>query len=626
MLQAINDRSKGWLGILIVALITLPFAFWGIQSYIGTGGEKYAAKVNSVEISKREFEQTLSTQRQRLQQQFGGKLPFSDSILKERVMDQLINRKLLEETANNSGYRISDSQLAENIKKVFSRDGKFDREYVNQVLRSNGMTASQMEYQIRNDLLVSQVMDALTNTSFVTDDEVQRLAELEYEQRTISTLTFSLDHFSSDIEVTEEEIKSAYEKDSNRYMLPEKMSIEYVELKSDALLGDVKVDESAIKNMYKEYVATISQKEKRKAKHILLKTGKDESAARAQLTELRKKLKSGASFDELAKAHSQDIGSAKQGGDLGWVEYGQMVKPFEDALYAMKEGEISDIVESEFGLHLIKLEKIKKEPVESLAEKRTELETTFKKEVISDKFYELSETMAETAYEHPDSLISVSEAVNAKPKTTQYFTRKSGNGIAGNEKVRSTAFSKLVLEDGSNSDVIELSPEHILVLRMLDRKPATVMPFESVHASIMNTIKLKKSHEKTLAVARDAKVKINTGQATIKDIVNKGVTLKKTEMLTRKDTQKADVKVLEAAFSTSASEEGKVHATDVSLSTGDVALVIVDKVHTPDIIDKVQVDLLKKQFKQDVSTMEFNTALKAIRDKADLYISSNNTK
>jgi peptidyl-prolyl cis-trans isomerase D len=228
MLQAINDRIKGWLGMVIVALITLPFAFWGIQSYIGTGGEQYAAKVNDIEISKREFESNFSTQRQRLQQQFGGKLPFEDVVLKKRVMDQLINRKLLEEAANNSGYRISDGQLAENIKKVFARDGEFDREYVNQLLQSKGMSVSQMEYQLRSDMLVSQIMDAYTNTSFITDDEVQRLAELEHQLRKISVLTFDIDYFSSGIEVTEDEIKAAYKADSDRYMLPEKVSIEYV--------------------------------------------------------------------------------------------------------------------------------------------------------------------------------------------------------------------------------------------------------------------------------------------------------------------------------------------------------------------------------------------------------------
>ena len=622
MLQAINDRSKGWLGIFIVVLITLPFAFWGINSYVGGGGEQYAAKVNDIEISPREFEYNLSKQRKKLQEQFGGKLPFEDVVLKRQVMDQLVNRKLLEDRAVNSGYSISDDQLTENIKKVFTRDGEFDRAYVDQVLQSNGMTASQMEYQLRSDMQISQIMDALINTSFITDVETRRLAELENQQRKISTLIFSIDHFSSDIVVSEEEIKSAYEAGSDRYMLPEKVNIEYVELKNTTLSNDVEIDEPAIKAMYDEYVASISQKQQRKARHILLKTDKDEAAARTQISDIKKQLTEGASFDGLARKYSQDVGSAKQGGDLGWVEAGQMVKPFEDALYTMKVGEVSDVVESQFGLHLIKLEKIQSEPVQSLQEKRAELEKKFKQEVVSNKFYDLSELMATTAYENSNSLTSVTEALNVQVKNSEYFTRDSGTGIASNEKIRAAAFSKLVLEDKSNSDVIEISPEHILVLRVLDRRPASLLPLDSVRSAIENNLKLKKSHEKTLAAAREAKTKINAGQVAIKDVISAGVTLEKSDLLTRKDTTKVDPMVLDAAFNMSLPEEGKLTAKDVAMSAGDVALVILEEVYTPINIDQAKIDTIKKQLQKDVSTMEFNTALSAIREKADLHINA----
>ena len=622
MLQAINDRIKGWLGIVIVALIALPFAFWGIQSYIGGGSEQYAAKVNDTEISQNEFKYNLSLQRQKLQQQFDGKIPFDDAILKQRVMDQLVNRKLLEESANKAGYLISDNQLSENLKKIFTRDGKFDREYVDQILQSKGMTIAQLEYQLRSDMQISQIMDALINTSFITDDEARRLAELEHQERKISTLTFSIDHFATGIEITEEEIKTAYEADSDQYMLPEKISIEYVELKSDVLSGDVEVDEQAIASMYDEYVAAVSQKEQRKARHILLKTDVDEASARTQLLDIRKQLSGGASFDDLARKHSQDVGSAKQGGDLGWVEAGQMVKPFEDALYAMKVGEVSDVIESQFGLHLIKLEKIQSEPVQSMQEKRAELEQTFKQEVVSNKFYDLSELMATTAYENADSLTSVTEALNVKAQSSEYFTRDSGTGIANNEKIRSAAFSKLVLEDSSNSDVIEISPEHILVLRLLDRKPASLLPLDAVHAAIESSLKLKKSHETTLAAAREVKAKINTAQLLVSDAVTKGVTLENIEVLTRKDNKKVDPMVLEAAFKMLAPEEGELVANEVSMYSGDVALVILEQVKKPDNVDQAKIDAIKSQLNQAVSNIEFNTALSAIRDKADLHINT----
>ena len=623
MLQAINDKAKGWLGIFIVALITLPFALWGVQSYVGGSGEQYAAKVNDIEISPREFDFNVSRQRQQLQQQFGGKLPFEDVVLKQQVMDQLVNRKLLEDAAIDSGYIISDSQLTENIKKIFTRDGKFDREYLDQVLQTQGMSISQMEYQLRNDMQISQIMAAFTDTSFITDSEAKKLAELEHQQRKITSLTFSVDHFSSDITVTEDEIKTAYERDSDRYMLPEKLSVEYVELKADTLSKDVVIDEQAIVGMYDEYVASVSQKEQRKAKHILLKTDTDAVAVRAQITDLRKQLLDGASFDELARKHSQDAGSAKQGGDLGWVEAGQMVKPFEDALYALKEvGAVSEIVESEFGLHLIKLEEIQSEPVESFEQKRADLEKSFKQEVVSEKFYELSELMATTAYENSDSLSSVAEAVNLQAQTSSYFTRNSGSEIAGNEKVRNAAFSPLVREEKSNSDVIELAPEHILVLRLLDHKPASLQPLDNVRTAIENSLRLQKSHENTMAAARSVMAKINAGQAGVSELVTAGISLETSELLTRKDAAKIDPMILEAAFNMSEPEEGKVIAIDVSMLSGDVALVIVDEVSTPENIEQAKIDLIKSQLERDVSNREFSSALTALKDKADLHINS----
>ncbi len=620
MLQAINDRIKGWLGIVVVVIIALPFAFWGINSYVGNGSEQYVAKINDTEISKREFDYNLSTQRQKLQQQFGGKLPFEEAVLKQQVLDQLINRKLLEEMAGSAGYTVSDQQLSENIKNIFTRDGKFDRAYIDQVLQSRGMSISQMESQLRSDMQISQVIDAVTNTSFITDNEARRLAALEHQQRKISTLVFSLDHFAADVEVAEDEIRTAYEQNSNRYMLPEKVSVEYVELKSEVLASEIEIDEQAITRMYNDYVASISQKEQRKARHILLKADTDKAAVREQLLDMKQQLEEGARFEDLARNYSQDVGSAKQGGDLGWIEPGQMVKPFEDALYALEVGEVSEIVESEYGLHLIKLEEVQSEPVASLEEKRAELEKMFKQNIVSSRFYELSEIMAATAYENPESLQAVVDALDVQPKTSEYFTRDSGTGIASHEEVRAAAFSKLVLDNKSNSDVIEISPEHIVVLRVMDREPASLLPLASVRSAIERNVRLRKAHEKTLAAAGEAKALINAGEVTVKDVVAQGITLETSEMLTRDDTEKADPAVLEAAFSMAAPEAGKVVANDVAMYSGDVALVVLEEVRTPDDISQAQIDAIKTKVLQDLSTMEFNTVLQAMRDKADLQV------
>ena len=619
MLQAINDRIKGWLGMAIIALITLPFAFWGIQSYITGGGEQYAAKVNNVEISDKELDFNFSQQRQKMLQQYGGKLPFEESVLKKQVLEQLVNRKLIENNTYETGYRISDAQLSENIRQIFTRDGKFDRNLFDQILSSRGRTVPQFEYELRSEMRVLQMRDALVNTSLVTNEEARKLVELEDETRDVSLVAYNVDNYASDVTVTDDEIKRIYETDAQRYMLPEKVSIEYVELTNERLTADVVVNEQKIEQMYNDYVASVSQKEKRKALHILIKNENDSEEARTKLEDIKQQISNGASFEKLARERSEDPGSASQGGDLGWVEPGQMVKPFEDALFAMNKGEVSDIVESQFGLHLIKLVGIEAEPAKTLAEKRADFEKELKQEAVSSQFYDMSENMATTAYESPDSLNMVVDATGLPLKTSEIFTRDAGVGIAENELVRKAAFSKTVLEEGGNSDIVELSPEHIVVLRIREHKPASLRPLEEVRSAIENGLRLRAAHEKALAAAIDARSKIEMGQS-IKDVLSKGQKVEKQSGLTRRDVSKVDPLILEATFNMPHPEAGKVVAKEVPTYTGDVMLVMLDKVSVPKSIEQTRIDAIKRQWRQDVASREFDAVLYHMRSSADIYV------
>lgn len=603
----------------IVGLIALPFAFWGIQSYTSGGGERYAAKVNGVEISGKEFEFNFSQQRQKMLQQYGGKLPYEENVLKRQVLEQLVNRRIIEDSTYEMGYRISDAELSNNIKQVFSRDEKFDRDLFDRVLRSRGRTVSQFEYELRTEMRVLQMRDALMNTSLVTDEEVRRLVALEDQVREVSLVTFNVESYIPDVVVGEEDIRSAYDLYAQRYMLPEKVSIEYVELTHEQLASDIDISEQQIEQMYNDYVAGISQKEKRKASHILLKIGDDIEAVRNKLEGIKQRLANGASFEKLAREHSEDPGSAKQGGELGWVEAGQMVKPFEDALFAMKEDEVSDIVESQFGLHLIKLVDVEGKVARSLAEKRADFEKELKQEAIGNMFYDLSENLATTAYENPDSMDAVVDATGLKIQTTELFTRDTGTGIAENNLVRKAAFSVSVLNQRSNSDIVELSPEHVVVLRIRDHRPASLRPLGEVRTAIENGLKLKAGHEKALLAAIDARSKIEAGQ-TIESILPKGQKVEKPGGLTRKDVSKVDPFVLDAVFNMPQPEAGRVVVKEVSTYTGDVELIILDKIRLPEDIEQGRIDAIKRQWRQDVANREFDAALSYLRFSADVHV------
>ncbi|MCG6937965.1 MAG: SurA N-terminal domain-containing protein [Gammaproteobacteria bacterium] len=627
MLQAINDRIKGWLGVVIVAIIGLPFALWGIQSYLDDSGPQYAAKVNDKEISAHEFERAVSMQRQSMMRKFGGKLPVEEKVLREQTLTQLINQRLLEGVTFDNGYRISDMVLSETIRQQFTVDGVFDRDRFEASVASIGMSIPMYEHSLRSELRVQQMQSAIANSSFVTENQVSRLAALNDQTRDISVLKFDVEHFSTADDPTEAEVKQYYDDNIERFMEPEKIKVDYVEITSQSLADNIKVDEARIKSMYDDYVSSISSHEQRKASHILIQTTKDDAASReaakAKIESIKKEIDNGADFAELAKKYSDDKGSADEGGDLGWVSSGDMAKPFEQALFAMKPSDngkpsVSDIVETQFGYHLIKLDDIRSEAIEPLEVKRAGFEDELKADRISSMFYDLSERLASLTYENPDSLEVAVEQLGLKIHTTDYFTRSSGKGIAGNAKVRNSAFSPLVLEQGSNSDMIEISPTHVVVLRMNEHVPAKPIPLDVVSSKVKKILSNEKGHEQTKTAALDVKARIEAGE-TIDSLKADGITINVITSLGRNDFSKvSDPSILQNAFEMSPNQDAKPVVKEVDLASGDVALVVLNKVNTPENIARDKLDLVKNETIRENAIRDFSSTLLYIKNHADI--------
>jgi len=618
MLQAINDRIKGWLGIVIVVLIGLPFALWGIQSYFDDAGPRYAAKVNNSEITANEFERSVSMQRQSLLRQNGGKLPMEERVLRERTLTQMINQRLLEEVTYESGYRISDAVLSERIRQLFTVDGAFDRERFEATVASIGMNIPMYENSLRNDLRLQQMQSAIANSSFVTKDAVNKLAALTEQTRDISVLTFNVDHFSTAAKATAEEIKQYYETNLQRFMLPEKIKIDYVEITSETLAENVDVDEQQIKEMYDHYVKSVTGREERKASHILIQAGEDKAAAQIKIESLKKELEQGADFAKLAKKYSQDPGSAVEGGNLDWVALGEMVKPFEKTLFSMEKGSISEVVETQFGYHIIKLDDIRSEAIVPLGVKRYEFEDEIKADSVASMFYDLSERLASTAYENPDSLDMVVDDLGLKIKSSDYFSRIKGEGIAENEKVRNIAFSALVLEQGSNSDIIEISPTHVVVIRMNEHVPATAIPLEDVSSKIENILKVQGGHKQTMVAALDVKAKIEAGES-IDSLKTDGIKVEVITSVGRRDNARvSDPSILRNAFNMMPAQDGEIPVKEVNLISGDIALVVLNKVNLADNILQSRLDLVKSEALRENAIRNFSSALLMIKENANI--------
>ena len=625
MLQAINDRIKGWLGALVIIMITIPFAFWGIESYLGGGGKQFAAIVNGEEIPLHQFDRAYSNQLARLNQQFGSAVPFTNEQIKSEVLDQLIDAVLLEENSFASGYRVSDSSLRQSIASLFERDGRFDRDFFENVIAAEGMTTSQYETRLRNELRVVQKQNAVLATAILTDDEARRLAQLQQQQREIRHVRFSVDPGAPDIAVSEEEIEDYYNSNSQRFMTAERVRVEYVEITGDDIADDITVDEDRLAQMYEDYKRTLLAKEERKARHILIQLGtsaeKSKEALMPRVQEIQQKLADGESFEDLAREYSEDPGSAEQGGDLGWVATGEMVKPFEDALFSMNKGEVSDVVETQFGLHLIRLDDVRTPEVASFAEKRAEFERELKQDIIGSMFYDMSENMAVTAYENPDSLDAVVDAVNKQPRKTDWFTRSAGAGIAEHEPVRAAAFSTSVLQEGLNSDIVEISSDHVAVLRLLEHEPATLRPLQEVRAEVEEVLRLKAAHSAAMAAAVKAKDKILAGSAPA-SVLADGQTLEGPVKVKRTDLNNVDPMIVSAAFQMPYPEDGKPSIQVVNLASGDIALVLLDKITVPEQITKDQLDAVKQQRRADVANSDFDFVLATLRDNAEIQRNS----
>lgn len=632
MLQSINDRIQGWLGWLIVALISVPFALWGIQSYLDVGGSNFVAKVNDVEITTAQYDRALSQQRARLQQMFGKNMPNNDAydqILKKQVVSQLVTTEVMNQYANENGFTVSDASLSEAIQSIdaFKEDGRFSQDLYERVINSQGMSLAGFEAIYRQELATSHIQNTIMASAIVTDTEIKREWELANQHRNISYVEFKVADFLDQAVVSDEEANQYYQEKSFRFMNPEQVSVQYIELKAEQLESEIPVSEADIKQRYDAYVADTKSNEQRKASHILVNLASDASAneqkkALDKINSVKAELDTGSVFAELAKKYSDDEGSAVNGGDLGLVSKGMMVKPFEDALFALKKGQISDVVRSEFGYHIIKLDSVQTPKVDSFAMKKASIEKELKESGVQNLFYERAEVLANLAYENPESLDLVSEQLKLKIQTSPLFTRSSGTGIASNEKVRSAAFQESIIKEHLNSDAVEISNKHVVVIRVKEHKPSTTKSFDEVKAVIITELKNVKARQlaSDKAAALIAQMKQDVSDQSWKNVSKDFKNNTKKLNLVKRDSKDADRKIIQAAFTLPKPESNKISFNQISMSNGNAAIVVVHNVtNVAGDNEKVAKAVSKKQQDQ-IANQEFSAVVAQIKSRAEIYI------
>lgn len=604
LMQFIRERAQTWIAWVIVGLLVLVFAVWGVNSYFEPDSVVTVAKVNDVKITIGQFQQAYEAQRAQIQQQLGGRVDpalFESFGLKEQVLQRLVDEEVQVQRTVDDGYRVGNAQLARHINQIqaFQTDGRFDKELYEQVLSRMMTSPAEWEMLQRRNLLLEQPAMGVIATAFATNHDTDYVLRLREQQRDIGYFTLPLARYTADVEVTEEEVQAYYDDNRDRYQYPEQVQVEYLELSLDELGKQVSVTDQAIADLYEQQKSRFVSEERRRASHILIDLAPDaddatEKAARAKAEDVLAKLKAGEAFEALAQTNSTDTGSAKQGGDLGFFGRGVMDKAFEDAAFALAKGEVSGIVRSGFGLHIIKVTDIEQEKIKPLEEVRAELEQELRRTEAEQRFYDLQEQLASLTFEQPDTLTVASERLSIPVQTSGWFSRASGEGIASNPKVRAAAFTNDVLNGGNNSEPIELERSAIVVLRVKEHKQATPKPLEEVRTEITDTLRTSKATAKLQEEAQVLLKRMENGEDPAAVAQSVGAEWKKPGYIGREDSG-VDQAIVKAAFA-SPKPADKPAIQLLKLGAGDAALLVVYAVRDGDI---AKVDAEARKVLQD---------------------------
>lgn len=632
MLNFIRERAQGWIAWVIVGLLIIPFALWGINEYFGNGGKLVAANVNGKEISQREFQQAFYEQRGRMQQMLGGQYDAQlfDPQIKQRVINDLVDRELLLQNADSMGYRVSDQTVVATIQGIdaFREAGVFSSALYQQQVQAQGQSPASFEQHVKRLIMSGQLPDGLASTVLITDAELDAAIRLEEQKRDFQYLVLKAENFRDSSVASDEAVNDYYEQHAERFMTTEKVRVEYVELSAASLQSEKKPSDDELREYYNANNSQFTVPEERRASHILIKLeeGADEAAvtaARNKADSLVVRIKAGEAFDVLAKKNSDDPGSAELGGDLGYFGRGTMEADFENAVFALKEGEVSEPVLTSFGYHIIKLTGIRAEKSKPFEDVRDEILAQFKKDEAERRYFELAEKLTNMAYEKPDSLSGVADTLHLELKQSPFFARRGGAGIFANPRVTTLAFSDEVLRQGFNSEPIELGENHVVVLRLLEHQQASRKPLAEVKTQVMQTLIEDKAKESVKAAGEKAVEQLAAGESAETVFKAQTVAWESAGEITRKTKEtKINQAIIKQAFKLQHPTAVSQSYSGIVLGSGDYAVIRLNKVTDgdPAALDKAERETLKKRLAGEEGANAQTYLITALKSNAKIVV------
>lgn len=620
MLQSIRERAQGVVAAVIVVFLCLTFAVWGLESYLNESRKIVVAEINGETVELEAFQSTLQSLRQRAQAELGDAFDsavWSEDSTKRKALDYLVEERVLTQNLERAQLRMSTEQVADFLKRSpdFQVDGKFSNDRYTQVTSMMGFSENAYEAEIRKDLALQQLRAGVAASAFLTPHELALVEQLQAQARTIGYAVIAPTD-STKVAITDQEASAHFETHKEKYRVDARVALEFVELNLEDLIAGVVVSDEQLQQHYNTHKTDFTVEEQRNASHILIQlaAGVTDAEAKQKASDMRALVLSGKPFAEVAKEHSDDIGSRAEGGATGLFGPGVMAPEFERAVFGMNIDDISEPIKTSFGYHIIKLTEIKSGVVTPFAEVKSEIEQKLRREQAEELFYETVERFSDTIYEHPDSLTESAAQLEMNVETTSLRTRSEVSEMFS-PAVADAVWEAEVLTQGLASAPVEIGDTRIVAVRVTQYEPSHLPSLEQVKSTIVAQLQTQKVHDQAKARGDALLELIRAGQAAA------GVAAtEKLEWEEFKDARREDDRinraVLRAAFRAPLEKsDGEAHI-GVELGSGNYAIVEVSNTVSPVSTEGTGPDStrIKEQLTRTraiVAWQDFVTALKA---------------
>tara|TARA_R110000782_G_scaffold134752_3_gene227108 strand:+ start:287 stop:2194 length:1908 start_codon:yes stop_codon:yes gene_type:complete len=634
MLGLIRDRASGWIAGIIVGALVLSFAFWGVSSYFGQGGNVNVATVNGSDISLKSFQQSFYTLRKQMQSmlQDDALTLEEENFIKEETLRRLIETEVVNQLIIDNGLRIANSKVVETIKALeyFKDDEGFDRDKYERSIISMGMEPVYFEAQLRMDLLSEQLQAGLSESLFVLESELQDVVRLKTQTRDLTYSILNLSSFTDEGDVDDSEIEAFYKANPQRFVEPEKVKIEYLELDVNELAKTITSDEESLIDYYNNNKDKYDVAEQRSITKLFVKTGEESSAedktkAKEVITAAMELVREGKNFEEVIEKFSEEGKGSLEFSEHAYMAKGVLDKELDEFLFGSDEGAISDPIETKNGFNIIKVGEIRGGPknvYETVAEQVAE---DYKKSEAELQFFELSDQLTNLSYEHSHTLEVAAEAIGQEIIESDYFSKDgTPEGILSNSKIVSTSFDPELISNGQNSEAIELADYHIVALRVLDHKAATTKALDDVREEVISSIKMERAAEKIKETSEAITKQLKEGVSPEALTIDYEIEWTTVEKVTRDDVD-VNRAVLRSAFQSGKPVDDRPVILSNRLGSGDYAIMLITAAYDGEVVEDDESS--KKhdlELRRNRGTAEWQEFIRNARNNANVKIYKDN--